>query len=209
MRYWWSRWWADRRGVSAIEFALVGPTVLLLIATTIEAGFLWSGGTALETGARAAARYGLTGAAVDGQSRTETIRRIVTEHVCPNALGEHATTCYWASDGPRFEDEDGVLTPLDLNLRAYADPRNIGRPEPFSDVAPTNGVRDPGEDFVDVNGNEVWDADTGVVGPGGPADVVVYELAIHQAVVNPLIRAAVGGNTFRHETRFVIRNEPF
>ncbi len=209
MRYWWSQLWGDRRGVSAVEFALVGPTVLLLIATTIEAGFLWSGSTALEAGARAAARYGLTGAAVDGQSRTETIRRIVTAHVCPSAVGDGATTCYWASDGPRFEHEDGAETPLYLSLRAYSDPRNIGRPEPFSDVAPANGERDPGEDFVDVNGNEVWDADTGVVGPGGPADVVVYELAIHQAVVNPLIRAAVGGDTLRHETRFVIRNEPF
>jgi hypothetical protein len=38
---------------------------------------------------------------------------------------------------------------------------------------------------------------------------VVYDLAYHQAVINPLLRAAVGGPTILHETRFVIRNEPF
>jgi hypothetical protein len=204
----WRRLSADQRGVSAIEFAMIGPVVLLTIATVIECGFLWSGATALEAGGRAAARYGLTGGEVDGSTRTGTIRRIVTEHVCPEALGEGRTTCFWASDGPTYEDEDGSRTPLFIDLTAYRDPRNLGRPEPFSDVAPANGFRDPGEEFVDINGNGRWDADTGVSGPGGPADIVVYELAMHQRVTNPLLRAVVG-ETLRHETRVVIRNEPF
>jgi hypothetical protein len=204
----WLDLWRDRRGVSAIEFAFVGPVVLLLIVGIIEAGLLWSGATALESGGRAAARYGLTGAVRDGETRTEVVRRLVTEQVCPRALDGGSTVCFWADDGPRFVDENGDATPLFLELRAYSDPRNLGRPEPLSDLD-GDGVRDPGEPFEDLNGNGVWDADTGVAGPGGPADLVVYDIAIHQGVTNPLIRAAVGGGTLRHETRIVIRNEPF
>lgn len=208
MAYRWLELWRDRRGVSAIEFALVGPVVLLLIAGVIEAGLLWSGATALEAGGRAAARYGLTGAVRPGETRTDVVRRLVTEHVCPRALDPSRNVCFWAEDGPRFVDENGDATPLDLELKAYSDPRNLGRPEPWSDLD-GDGTRDPGEAFEDLNGNGVWDADTGVAGPGGPADLVVYEIAIHQGVTNPLIRAAVGGGTLRHETRIVIRNEPF
>ncbi len=202
------RLWRDRRGVSAIEFAMIGPIAMLLIAVVIEAGFLWGGATALEAGSRAAARYGLAGASEADRTRTEVIRRIVTEHVCPQALDGTTSTCFWAADGPRFEDEKGDLTPLFLALRAYSDPRNLGRPEPLSDLD-DDGEWDADEGFEDLNGNGVWDADTGITGPGGPADLVVYDLAIHQSVVNPLLRAAVGGDTLRHETRIVIRNEPF
>jgi hypothetical protein len=200
--------WRDCRGVSAIEFALVGPVVLLMIVGVLEAGFLWSGATALEAGGRAAARYGLTGAVREGETRTEVVRRLVTEHVCPRALDARRKACFWAEDGPRFDDEHGDATPLFLELTAYSDPRNLGRPEPFSDLD-GDGARDAGEAFDDLNGNGVWDADTGVAGPGGAADVVVYDIAIHQGVTNPLIRAVVGSGTLRHETRIVIRNEPF
>jgi hypothetical protein len=198
----------DRRGVSTIEFAIIGPIVVAVIATVIEAAFLWSGSTALEAGGRAAARYGLTGAAEPGRTRTEVIRDIVTRHVCPKAQDDASTTCFWAEDGPSFVDETGKATKLDLEVRAYADPRNIGRPEPFTD-ADGDGTKDPGEGFEDVNGNRVWDEDAGSAGPGGPGDVVVYELAIHQAVVNPMLRTALGADTLRHATRVVIRNEPF
>jgi len=198
----------DRRGVSTIEFAVIGPVVLALVVSVIEAALLWSGATALEAGGRAAARYGLTGAAEAGHTRTEVIRRIVTEHVCPKALDTGATTCFWAEDGPSFEDENGQPTKLFLGLRAHTDPRNLGRPEPFGD-ADGDGAFDPGETFEDLNGNGVWDADTGLAGPGGPGDLVVYEFAIHQPVTNPILRRVVGGDTLRHATRVVIRNEPF
>jgi len=204
----WVELWRDRRGVSAIEFAIVGPVVLVLMAGMVEVGLLWSGATALEAGGRAAARYGLTGAVREGETRTDVIRRLVTQHVCPRALDASRNVCFWAEEGPRFEDEDGDVTPLFLELTAYSDPRNLGRPEPFSDLD-GDGTRDAGETFEDLNGNGEWDADTGVAGPGGAADVVVYDIAIHQSVTNPLIRAAVGGGTVRHETRLVIRNEPF
>ncbi|MFP4127048.1 MAG: TadE/TadG family type IV pilus assembly protein [Alphaproteobacteria bacterium] len=204
----WLDLWRDRRGVSAIEFALVGPVVLLLIAAVVEASLLWSGATALDSGSRAAARYGLTGAVRPDETRTDVVRRLVTEQVCPRALDPSRSVCFWAEDGPRFVDEDDDATPLDLQLKAYADPRNLGRPEPWDDRN-GNGKRDPGEEFEDLNGNGVWDADTGVAGPGGPADLVVYEIAVHQGVTNPLLRAALGGRTVRHETRIVIRNEPF
>ncbi len=205
-----ARWREDRRGSTAVEFAMLAPMFFLLVAAVVEAAFLHAGNMSLEAGARAAARYGLTGAADTAATRTETVRRIVTEHVCPSAVdGDADGRCFWAPDGPLSEDENGDPSPLELVVRAYTDPANVGLSEPCTDADPADGVCDPGGEFVDVNGNGVWDADTGLAGPGGPSDVVVYEARIHQKVANPLIRAAIADSFLSHEARIVIRNEPY
>ncbi len=199
--------WADRRGVSTIEFAFIAPTFFLLLAAVVELGYLAMGDMALESGSRAAARYGLTGAAIDGETREQTVRRLIIERICPAEVDESRNACLWAADKQK-EYEDGSFSPLFLTARAYRDVGNLGRAEPFVDDAPENGKHDPGEKFTDVNGNEIWDADMGAAGPGGSGDVVVYEAGYYQNVLNPLLRAALGADVF-HQTRMVIRNEPF
>ena len=192
----------DERGVAAIEFAIAAPIVILLLMTLFEMGFVLTAGIFLEAGARSAGRYGITGASRTGQTRDETIREIITRHVCPKALpGEASTLCFWSTEAGG--------EPLQIATAAYTDPRNVGVPEPFSDLAPVNGRYDAGEAYVDVNGNGQWDADMGVASAGGSGDIVLYTVAMPQAVISPLLRAAIGSSTFIHRTRLIVRNEPF
>lgn len=192
-----------RDGSAAVEFAIAAPTIVVAAATATGALFLHAGGVSLETGVAAAARGVVTGARPDGEDRAAAVRRIVTNHVCPSGGG----FCFW---DPSWisESDDGVVSPLRVTTRAYVDPRNIGRPEPFTDAAPENGVYDAGEAFLDVNENGVWDADMGRAEPGGGGDYVVFSVAMAQAVDNPLLRAVVGAQLIR-EARLVVRNEPF
>jgi hypothetical protein len=200
----------DRSAVSTIEFAIAGPIVLIIICLVLEMGFLLTGGIFLEIGARAAARAGITGGTSSGgasETREAMIRRIITSYVCPSSIpGSTNALCFWTTQGG-VALQDG--SPLVLAMLAYADPRNIGVSEPYSDIKPANGRYDTGETFTDVNGNGKWDADMGRTTAGGASDLVVYTVQMPQLVLNPFLRATVGGSVFRHTATLIVRNEPF
>ncbi|MFN3615447.1 MAG: hypothetical protein ACK4WC_12940, partial [Rubrimonas sp.] len=134
--------------------------------------------------------------------RLAAIRAILMRHVCP----PQGDICHLAST-PLPPGDDGVASPLQLTFRAYVDPRNVGRPEPFADLN-DNGRWDPGEPFTDLNGNGRWDADMGVAGLGGSGDFVSFTVRMAQPVRHPALRAAFGAALI-HETRFTVRNEPY
>lgn len=194
---------ADRSGLASIEFAILAPIVVVMATVGYALSMLQAGAASLEMGAAAAARKSIIGDVPQGSSRSAEIRRIVTEHVCPPG----GKFCYW-SPSWLAESDDGEIAPLRIEMRAYIDPRNIGRPEPFSDTAPANGVFDPGEDYDDINGNGQWDADMGISAPGGSGDYVVFRLTMAQDVRHPLLVPVLGQRMLRH-AQIVVRNEPF
>jgi hypothetical protein len=196
-------------GVSAVEFAIAAPLVFLLLAALFEIGFILTANLFLEAGAHSAGRFGITGAILSGQTREDRIREIVTEYVCPKSLpSADSSLCFWTTESiPAADLHDG--SPLQITTLAYTDPRNVGVPEPFSDLAPENGTYDAGEAFTDINGNGVWDPDMGVASAGGSSDVVVYRVAMPQRLVTPLIRTVFGNSLYWHRTQVVVRNEPF
>jgi Flp pilus assembly pilin Flp len=193
----------DRSGSAAVEFALLAPAAMILATLGYAFLALHAGAVSLETGAAAAARVAMVGDRPGGETRVAAIRRVVTAHVCPVGGG----FCYWSADR-QVEGVDGLLAPLGVEARAYVDPRNIGRPEPFTDQPPYNGVRDPWEEYVDLNGNGQWDSDMGAAGPGGSGDYVVFTLSFAQEVRHPLL-APLTGPLITHSARVVVRNEPF
>lgn len=194
---------ADRSGLAAVEFAILAPITVTLATVGFSGVMLHAGAVSLEMGAAAAARASIIGAIPAGTTRPAEIRRIVTEHVCPPGGG----FCYWDSDW-QAESDDGVFSPLRIEMRAYVDPRNIGRPEPFTDKKPYNGVYDIGEVFTDVNGNGAWDADMGRAEPGGSGDHVVFRLTMAQVVRHPMLTPVLGARLL-HQAQIVVRNEPF
>ena len=194
---------ADRSASVAVEFAILAPIAVTLATVGFSGVMLHAGAVSLEMGAAAAARASIIGVTPPGRTRPEEIRRIVTEHVCPPGEG----FCYWDS-GWMAESDDGALSPLRIEARAYVDPRNIGRPEPFVDKKPYNGVYDLGETFTDVNGNGVWDTDMGRAEPGGSGDHVVFRLTMAQAVRHPML-TPIFGERLLHQAQIVVRNEPF
>ncbi len=191
-----------RAGAASVEFAIIAPAIVVLATVGYAGATLHAGAIALETGAAAAARWAILGETPAGSTRPAEIRRIVTDHVCPPAGG----FCYWSSDWTTL-DEEGIASPLRVEMSAHVDPRNLGRPEPFAD-ANGNGRFDAGETFQDVNGNGRWDADMGRSDPGGSGDLVVYRLAFAQRVTHPLLAPALG-SLHVHRAQVVVRNEPF
>jgi Flp pilus assembly pilin Flp len=192
----------DRRGVSAIEFAVLAPVAVLIVTAGFEGFALHAGGIALETAAAAAARAGAIGA-LGAQDRNAALRAILMQRLCP----EGGTVCY-LSETPLPMGDDGVVAPLRMTFRSYVDPRNMGVAEPFSDTAPENGRWDAGETFIDANGNGRWDPDMGRATLGGSGDFVTYEIAIAQDVRHPALVAALGSPLVR-TVSFTVRNEPF
>ena len=203
------RIYTDESGLAAIEFAISAPVIVMLLMMLVETAYLLAGGILLEAGARAASRYALTGQSVDGETRVDAIRRIVTRYVCPLAQREIAAGyCFW--DLSSTDPNDGQANdPLSIESRVYGDPTEFGRPEPYGDTNPINGQYDEGEPFTDVNGNGHWDADMARSGAGGSGDFVIYHLTMPQHVANPLFRMALGKDSIWHSSVVSVQNEAF
>ncbi len=72
-----------------------------------------------------------------------------------------------------------------------------------------NGQIDPGE-YVDINGNNQWDADMGAAGAGGPGAVVVYKVKYDWPLLTGLLTPLLGQNGYvTLSVSTAVRNEPF
>ncbi len=179
---------SDRSGTSAMEFALVIPVVLSLIAGTFEFAMITFRTSILEGGLREAARFGTTGADVAGITREEAIINIVNDH----SAGLFTVT---ATD----------LTPL-----VYPDFDKIGQAEPYTDTD-GSGSYDAGEPYDDVNCNSNWDSDMGLSGAGGGGEVVLYTVDLEIDSITGLIDPMItnGAGKIPISASIAIRNEPF
>jgi hypothetical protein len=174
------------RGVTAVEFALIAPVLLLLLCGIIEFSMITFVSTTLESATSITSRLGKTGYAAAGKTRQEHIMDTIN----------HQTA--------------GLLDPAKITIttRVYSDFSKVGQPEPcISPVNPpcsgTAGVH-----YVDANGNGQWDSDMGAAGLGNGGDVVVYTVNYPWPVLTPMAGAVIG-NTYNITARTVVRNEPF
>lgn len=67
----------QEKGTSIVEFALIAPLFLLAFFAAIQIGIIMVLQNALEAAAREAARYGITGQAASGLSRSDSIKQRV------------------------------------------------------------------------------------------------------------------------------------
>lgn len=191
---WLRRWVPLRRyarcedGVTLVEFALSVPILTLAMIGIMEVSMVLFVGSMMEGGVREAARFGITGGSSNEQTREERIIQIVSERTL------------------------GLLnlTEDDISTLVYPSFDSVGKPEPFTDNAPENGVYDEGEDFLDVNGNSVWDADMGAAGLGGPGEIVLYRIDTEWPLMTGLLDDLMGEDGAVPLTAsIVVRNEPF
>ncbi len=177
----------DRRGVSAVEFALVAPTLVLLLLGILEFGLFMAAEVTLSSAVAEVARFGITGQQAPDTTREELIRERVEEAAA------------------------GLFDPalLEFDTLVYPDFSSVGRPEPFVDDN-GNGVRDAGETYDDVNGNGQWDADMGLPGAGGPDEVVLYRVRYPWRLLIPVFRPFFPPDgEVQLEAGMAVRNEPF
>lgn len=173
---------ADARGATIVEFALVIPVALLMIMGLGELAYE-SYVQSVLTGAMQKAGRDST---IQGASLlTATIDAAVMAQV--NAAAPRAT---------------GTSSRKSYATFGYIDP------EPFTD-SNGDGIRESGECFTDINGNGVWDADPGVSGQGGASDAVVYAMTIAYPRLFPLARWLGWGATATATATTILKNQPY
>ena len=184
---WLRRFFACRSGGSALEFALVIPTFVVMLAGVAEISMVMFVSILAEGGLREASRFGITGQAGDDSTREERIVEIVQEH----------------THGLISVSSDNVT------YKVYGDYDHIGAEEPYVD-ANSNGEYDAGEDFTDWNGNGSWDTDSGTDGSGMAGDIVVYQVEYQWAFMTPLFKVFGDDNGELSMTASItVRNEPW
>lgn len=185
-----SRWQLRRlgienSGISAVEFGLVAPVLLLMMMGFFDLAHRAYALTVLQGAVEDAGRRSTL---QSGTANISSIDAAVTKVVRP-ILGN-----------------DAVFTPGRTSYTTFSD---VGTPERFVDKAPFNNKYDPGECFEDANGNGVWDADRGKNGQGNAQDIVVYKISVSYPRMFPMAgllgwpeNETVGAST-------VLRNQPW
>ena len=176
--------WRDRRGVSAVEFSLLGPLAITMLIGIVELGMVFLVSGSLENAVLTSSRFGITGGAPDGVTREDIIRDLIDR----NTFG--------------LVDQADVT----IDTIVYDNFSDIGRPEPFAD-ANGDGQWNEGETFTDVNGNGQFDTDVGLVGLGGPGDIVLYRVQYRINTMTALFDPFF--HNIEHSAAVAVRNEPF
>jgi Flp pilus assembly pilin Flp len=176
----------NEAGVTAVEFALIAPVFMLIVAGIIEISLIMFTATVMESATNITSRVGKTGYIAVGKTRQQQIIDTV-----------NAKTA-------------GFLNPAKITVTSevYSDFDDVGQPEPCISPpsAPCSGVA--GINFMDINGNGSWDADMAAAGLGNAGDVVVYKISYPWSVTTPIISSIIG-KLYTITARSVIRNEPF
>ncbi|MEW9855555.1 TadE/TadG family type IV pilus assembly protein [Novosphingobium sp. M1R2S20] len=174
----------DRRGTSAVEFALLAPTLLMAMLGLLDLGYNMYTATILEGSIQKAARDStLEGASGNLAAIDERVREAV------HAIAPRATI-----PPPR--------------RTAYSSFSAAGKPEDYTDTN-GNGRCDTGEPFEDANENGRWDTDRGSAGSGSARDVVLYEVTVTYPRPFPIGKFLGMGETYTMSARTVLGNQPW
>ena len=180
---------SDQRGVAAMEFALIAPTMFVMLMGLMEYGYVSFARSSLEHATIGAARSAVAGNC--SATRESKMLNFIARSMKP----------YIA-----YNNE-----PTRIEYKSYSDKfGEVGNPEPFTD-ANHDGFYTKGETFQDVNGNGKWDSDMGRVGSvGGVGEVVTYATSYRVQSLFPAIRRSFNHGQPYYELRAstVVRNEP-
>ena len=177
----------DQRGSPLIEFALAAPVIVLLIVGSVEFGMIMFVSTLMESALRDAARFGITGEEIAGETRLQRILQIIQERTI------------------------GLVNMADAKVDVLVYPTfgDIGRGEDFVD-GNGNGQYDSGETYTDENGNGQYDADIGTAGPGAAGSIVSYRMEYPWKLRTPLAAPLIGQDgKFILRAAIAVRNEPY
>jgi hypothetical protein len=173
----------DRDGVTAVEFALISPVLVVLLMGLFDMGFSVYSNTMLQGALQRAARN----STVEGASSSLTsIDSAVLDEILPVV-------------------PDAKLA---FSRKAYANFTDVGVGEDFTD-SNGNGVCDAGEPYEDANGSGTWDRDRGSAGLGGARDAVLYTVTMTYSRKFPMASLIGMPDTVTNTASTVLRNQPY
>ena len=179
----------NKRGSTAVEFAIIAPVLFSLIIVTIDLNLVMFAQGIMENAAFKSARTGKTGYIEAGKTQEETIMELLNDKIAIGGLFD-----------------SNLLT---VTTKSYAEFSNVGEHEPYID-ANGNGIHDVGENYTDVNGNGQYDEDMGAAGFGNTSEVVVYTITYPWQLFTPFAGTVLGNEgVVNISSRIVLQNEPF
>nr|WP_281422094.1 TadE family protein [Aquisediminimonas sediminicola] len=172
-----------KKGATLIEFALIAPTMMVMLMGFFDLGYRTYLEVAargiLETAARNASVGKLTGTQVD---------TYVTDKLKGIASARSTVT---------------------LVKKSFYSISHIGKPEKITTDFSPLGSYNIGDCYEDANNNQMYDSSTGSNGLGGPDDIVYYEVNIAMPRLFPLGSLIGWGNTLTAKANTMIRNQPW
>lgn len=181
----WRRFRADRSGVVAIEFGIITPVMALFM---MGIGDLLYGSYANSILVGAVQKAGRDATLQQNTSSTATTAidnqvMAMVQKVAPAA----------------------TYVSTRENYTMFA---NVDKPEPFVD-SNGDGIRQVGECYTDVNGNNQWDSDMGRSGVGGASDVAQYTITITYPRIFPVAKLLGWGATASLTAQTLLKNQPY
>lgn len=173
----------DQRGAAVIEFAIIAPTLMMVVLGLMDLGYNLYAGTLLEGAIQKAARD----STIEGASSSQVLLDDQVENVVDDLV--HGAT-------------------VQFTRKAYTNFQDVRRPEDFTD-SNADGSCNDGEPFEDVNGNHTWDADRGSNGMGGARDAVLYTVTVTYDRPFPLMKLLGFNSQVTSVARTVLRNQPY
>lgn len=174
----------DESGVTAVEFALIAPVLLMTLFGLFDVGHNMYTAQMLQGAIQKASRD----STIEGASTSAaSLDAIVTKAV--QAIAPGAT--------------------LTFSRKSYSSFTSVSRPENYDDLN-ANNTCDNGEAFEDANKNGIWDVDVGNTGFGGARDAVLYTVTVTYKRVFPIAAFIPGqSKTLTMSATNVLRNQPY
>lgn len=170
-------------GVTAIEFAMVAPVLVLTLMGLFDLSYNIYADTMIE-------------GAVNNAARNSTIEHYANN---PDALDASVE---------RAVHRVAPSATLTFNRSAYVDYTDVGQAEEYTDTNGDGSCND-NEPFEDVNGNGVWDSDRSRDSSSGARDAVLYEVSATYDRMFPMASLIGWEDTVRVTATTVLRNQPY
>ncbi|MBU7579393.1 MAG: pilus assembly protein [Porphyrobacter sp.] len=171
-------------GATLVEFAFVGPVLIMMIMGLFDIAHTQYTSSVLHGAMQKAGRDLTLESALSRQSQID--QRVIDQvrSVMPNG----AT--------------------VTLEKFSHFDFSDVNQPEEFTDQN-KDGRCNNNEPYVDNNDNGRWDADRGKDGIGGARDVVLYEATVSYPRMFPMYGLAGLPTTVTIKAATILRNQPF
>lgn len=182
------RFFKNQKGVSAVEFALIGPLFFMFLLGTLDLGYqtylrnLLEG--VMDDAARRAAVGNMTSTQVDTFIRTRVSRLL------PKSERNNA---------PAFL----------IEKKAYFNFSNVGKPERITSDTNPVGTFNVGDCYEDANNNSTYDISGGTTGVGSADDIVFYTVTIYAPRLIPSQAFLSWDDHMTIKSTTLIRNQPF
>lgn len=174
----------DRAGVTVIEFAIVGPVLMLMIFGLFDIAHTQYTASVLNGAIQKAGRDITLQTASSSETAIDNRVRDQVSSVMPRG---------------------STVTFQKLSQYDFSD---VNAPEDFTDLN-NNGRCDNGEPYTDSNNNGSWSSNRGRTGIGGARDVVVYTATVSYPRLFPLFTMIGLPQNVTLSSSTVLRTQPY